>query len=229
MAFVKTGTTIVGLHYANGIILASDTRATSGPIVADKNCYKVHYITDQISACGAGTAADTDRVTLLASKEMTLFERKYNRKARIDHCVRLVKNHLHAYDGHIGAALIIGGYDDHGKHLVAVTPHGYTAKLHFATLGSGSLAAEGFLEKGFKENMSREEAIALAIDAVKAGILNDLYSGSNVDLCIIDDSGKTEVIRKALEVARKENTEKLSTYPRESLNIIEEEVYTYDE
>lgn len=41
---VKTGTTIVGLIYENGVILGADTRATEGPIVADKNCSKIHYL-----------------------------------------------------------------------------------------------------------------------------------------------------------------------------------------
>ncbi|KAJ1670004.1 proteasome core particle subunit beta 2, partial [Coemansia sp. RSA 25] len=40
----KTGTTIVGLIYKDGIVLGADTRATSGPIVADKNCEKIHYL-----------------------------------------------------------------------------------------------------------------------------------------------------------------------------------------
>lgn len=37
----STGTTIVGCLFADGIVLGADTRATSGPIVADKNCEKV--------------------------------------------------------------------------------------------------------------------------------------------------------------------------------------------
>ena len=40
-------------------MLGADTRATEGPIVADKNCEKIHYIADNIYCCGAGTAADT--------------------------------------------------------------------------------------------------------------------------------------------------------------------------
>ena len=32
----STGTTIVGCLYNGGVVLASDTRATQGPIVADK-------------------------------------------------------------------------------------------------------------------------------------------------------------------------------------------------
>lgn len=57
--FTKTGTTIVGLKFKDGIVLAADTRATAGTIVAEKNCQKIHYIADNIYCCGAGTAADT--------------------------------------------------------------------------------------------------------------------------------------------------------------------------
>jgi len=32
----STGTTIVGALYDGGVVIAADTRATSGPIVADK-------------------------------------------------------------------------------------------------------------------------------------------------------------------------------------------------
>lgn len=41
---VKTGTTIVGIIFKDGVILGADTRATEGPIVSDKNCSKIHYL-----------------------------------------------------------------------------------------------------------------------------------------------------------------------------------------
>lgn len=37
----STGTTIVGCVFDGGIVLGADTRATEGPIIADKNCEKV--------------------------------------------------------------------------------------------------------------------------------------------------------------------------------------------
>jgi hypothetical protein len=61
--FRKTGTTIVGLIFKDGVILGADTRATEGEIVCDKNCEKIHYLAPNISCCGAGTAADTENVT----------------------------------------------------------------------------------------------------------------------------------------------------------------------
>jgi 20S proteasome subunit beta 2 len=59
----KTGTTIAGVVYKDGVVLAADTRSTSGSTVADKNCEKIHYIAPNIYCCGAGTAADTMNVT----------------------------------------------------------------------------------------------------------------------------------------------------------------------
>ncbi len=44
----STGTTIVGVKFKDGVILGADTRATAGPIIADKNCEKIHYIAPNI-------------------------------------------------------------------------------------------------------------------------------------------------------------------------------------
>jgi 20S proteasome subunit beta 2 len=44
----KTGTTIVGIVYKDGVILGADTRATEDTIVSDKNCSKIHYLADNM-------------------------------------------------------------------------------------------------------------------------------------------------------------------------------------
>ena len=38
--------------------------------------------------------------------------------------------------------------------------------------------------------MSRENAVALVAKAIRAGIFNDLGSGSNVDICVIEADNK---------------------------------------
>nr|CAX70776.1 proteasome (prosome, macropain) subunit, beta type, 7 [Schistosoma japonicum] len=49
---VKTGTTICGVVFKNGIVLGADTRATEGNIVAEKNCSKIHRIADNMLLWG---------------------------------------------------------------------------------------------------------------------------------------------------------------------------------
>jgi len=52
-------------------------------------------------------------------------------------------------------------------------------------MGSGSLNAMAVFESGYKDNMTREEGIDLVTRAIRAGVYNDLGSGSNVDVCVI--------------------------------------------
>ncbi|WWC86244.1 uncharacterized protein L201_001117 [Kwoniella dendrophila CBS 6074] len=197
----STGTTIVGVIFGGGdsgeepgVCLGADTRATGGPIVADKNCEKIHYLTPQIRCCGAGTAADTEFVTNLISSNLELHALSQGRPARVVTAMTMLKQYLFRYQGHVGAHLVLGGVDSTGPQLFTVHAHGSTDKLPYVTMGSGSLAAMAVFESSFKENMKREEAIALVARAIRSGIFNDLGSGSNVDVAVITKNG-TEQLR----------------------------------
>ncbi|XP_044177101.1 proteasome subunit beta type-7-like [Acropora millepora] len=190
----KTGTTICGVVFKDGVILGADTRATEDTIVADKNCSKIHYIAPNIYCCGAGTAADTEYVTQLISSNIGLHSLSTGRQARIVTALRMLKQLLFRYQGYISAALVLGGVDLNGPTLHTVYPHGSTDKLPYVTMGSGSLAAMSVFESRYKPNMELEEAKKLVRDAIAAGIFNDLGSGSNIDLCVITKEG-TEYLR----------------------------------
>jgi len=185
----KTGTTISGVKYAEGIVLGADTRSTSGATVADKNCEKIHYIAPNIYCCGAGTAADTEALTGLIASNLKLHQLASRRESRTVTALTMLKTHLFKYQGHIGAALVLGGFDEGGAHLYTVYPHGSSDSLPFATMGSGSLAAMSVFESDYNDNMNEEEAKLLVARSIRAGIFNDLGSGSNVDLCVINKEG----------------------------------------
>lgn len=116
----KTGTTIVGVVYKDGVILGADTRATEGSIVADPDCLKIHYLAPNIYCCGAGTAADTEFVTQMVASELELHRLNTKRESRISQVEARLTSHLFKYQGHIGAALIVGGVDVNGPSLVII-------------------------------------------------------------------------------------------------------------
>jgi len=185
----KTGTTIVGLIYKDGVVISADTRATGGTIVMDKNVQKIHYLAPNIYCCGAGTAADCDFMTTMMSSQLELMRLNTGRQSRIGTAVTQFCQKLHRYQGYIGAALILGGVDVTGSNLVMVSPHGNCSYLPYTTMGSGSLAAMAIFEAKYKDDLSEAEAKALAIEAVEAGIFHDEGSGSNVDVCVITSKG----------------------------------------
>jgi 20S proteasome subunit beta 2 len=103
--------------------------------------------------------------------------------------------------------------------LAAIHPHGSIDIVSYSALGSGGLAAMGVLESRYPTRIRRRrrqqqqrkqdlianaddvsssssscmmtvaEGIRLAVDAARAGIDNDLGSGSQVDVCVIGPGG----------------------------------------
>jgi len=192
----KTGTTIVGVVYKDGIVLGADTRSTNDTTVADKNCEKIHYIAPNIYCCGAGTAADTEKTTELISSQMELLRMNTGGgQSRVVTACTLLKRMLFRHQGYVSAALVLGGVDANGPHLYQIYPHGSTGKLPYTTMGSGSLAAMAVFEADFRDDMGEDEAVKLVQRAILAGIFNDLGSGSNVDTCVIRADGSVKMGR----------------------------------
>ena len=231
----KTGTTIVGIYIdrlndegaaadetGSMIVLAADTRATAGRLVADKRADKIHALTPPNTsvaafACGAGTSADLDKITRQCYYTMQLKELEHSSIGQgasglggannpvaspiiFEALCQFLQDSLYEQGGQCGANLIVGGAANGKCHLRAIHPHGSMDRLEtFSALGSGGLAAMAVLENNYRRNMTREEAIALAKQAIMAGIDNDLGSGSQVDLCIIYSSGRVEQMRAAVQ------------------------------
>lgn len=108
---------------------------------------------------------------------------------------------------HFEVGLIMGGMDmqDEGKPRLFQFSEEFPCGIavHSCAMGSGMLAANSVLDSyqarsrvdyaGKKRVVlpSKGEAVRVVSKAVLAGIHNDLGSGSNVDICIIDTGGAT--------------------------------------
>lgn len=219
----STGTTIVGCLYSGGVVIGADTRATQGPIVADKNCEKLHYIAPQIWCAGAGTAADTEFTTNIISSNLELHSMSTGRTPRVVTVMTMLKQYLFRHQGHIGAYLVVAGVDPTGSHLFTVHAHGSTDKLPYVTMGSGSLAAMSVFERKWKKDLSREEAVELVSEAIESGIFNDLGSGSNVDVCVIT-AEKTTLMRNYRKPNPRGEKEKSYKFPRGTTRVLKEQI-----
>lgn len=242
--FTSTGTTIVGVSGPDYCILAADSRATAGTMVADKGCFKLHPLASNCAAAGAGTSADLDHLTracCYAARLMQQSTEHGNREHRIEvllhdereqrdssdddassfpsvvstsntppisvnQLCRYMVDRLYKQGGACGANLIVGGVYEGKSVLRAIHPHGSMDVVSYTALGSGGLAAMGVLESSYRGNISSrgsqsmtiDEAVALAVEAVKAGIDHDMGSGSQVDVCVIGPDGVAKYTRRIL-------------------------------
>ena len=150
---VKTGTTICGCVFKDGVVLGADTRATGGDIVSDKNCAKIHRMAPNMLCRGAGTAADCDKTTNMMASQLELHRLNTGRQARVCVATRLLKQYLFRYQGYVGTYLVLGGVDVTGPHLATIHAHGSTDKTPYTAMGSGMLAAMSGLETRWKPDM----------------------------------------------------------------------------
>ena len=129
----------------------------------------------------------------LISSQLELHRFATGRQPRVVAALTMLKQMLFRYQGHVSAALILGGVDIDGPHLHTVYPHGSTDTLPYVAMGSGSLAAMAVLERGYKRDLTEQEAIDLIKDSIRAGIFNDLGSGSNVNIRVIKKDSTTNL------------------------------------
>lgn len=123
--------------------------------------------------------------TQMIASQLELLRLNTGRVVPVRTANTLLKQMLFRYQGHISAALVLGGVDNTGPQLYCIHPHGSTFKGPYVTMGSGSLAAMSVFEARWKPDMSEEEGKKLVRDSIAAGVFNDLGSGSNIDLCVL--------------------------------------------
>jgi 20S proteasome subunit beta 2 len=194
-----------------------------------QNCEKLHYISPSIFCAGAGTAADTEFTTALISSSLELHSLSTGRSPRVVTVMTMLKQHLFRYQGHIGAYLVVAGVDPTGVGLFTVHAHGSTDKLPYVTMGSGSLAAMSIFETQWKNNCTREEAIKVCSDAIQAGIFNDLGSGSNVDVCVIEKGKPTQMMRNYIRPNERVNKERNYRFAKGTTAWLKEKIITKEQ
>ena len=131
----------------------------------------------------------------MIKRELELHRLNTHSQNRVQMASNRLSNHVFRYGGNVGAHCIVGGVDCKGPQLIEVSNDGHSKAGPFLTMGSGSLQAMGIFETDYRENMTQDEAQALCVRAIEAGIYCDEGSGSNVDVCIIKANNKVDYKR----------------------------------
>lgn len=136
---------------------------------------------------------------------------------------------LFRYQGHVGAYLILGGVDFYGPHLYTIHAHGSASKAPYTAMGSGSLAAIAVLENGWTQDMSEEDAKKLVRDAIAAGIINDMGSGSNIDLAVLKANDHIEYLRPYERLIPNGERRGNYKYPKGTTAVLSSHTYEIDD
>ena len=198
----KTGTTTVGLKSPDCVVLAADTRATVGNMIAAKEEQKVFSLTDNIAITIAGSVASIQMLLKQIRAQIKLRNIKTGREMTVKEVVNLLRNYVFGIIRTPSmipdvAHLLVGGVDQHGVHLYDIFPDGTLSEIDsYISSGSGSVFAFGVLESKYKNDLSKDDTLKLAEECVDVAIQRDSASGNGADVFDVDKDGVKQAVKK---------------------------------
>jgi proteasome beta subunit len=198
---MKTGTTTLGIVNADGVVLASEHRATIGNFVAHKEVQKVFKIDNNLGLTTAGLVGDAQIMARYLRAEVELYKLKRVSPMSVRSAATLTSNILRRGGGAYGfyyVGLIVGGYDREGGHVYSLDAAGGSISDNYVSVGSGSPYAYGVLEDHFEKDISLDDSINLAIRALNAAMKRDSASGDGMDIVTITKDGYVEVSQEEI-------------------------------
>ena len=180
-------TTTVGITCKDGIVFATERRATMGNLVAHKVAEKIFKIDDHIATTIAGSVGDAQSLMKVIGAEVSLYQMRNNDEISVKAAASLTANILRS--GPMYVQILLGGMDGDKPSIYSLDPAGGMIEDNYISTGSGSIVAYGVLEDRFKDDLSVEEGLELAIRAIRAASERDTYSGNGFLVAKVDKDG----------------------------------------
>lgn len=203
----KTGTTTVGMVCKDGVVIATEQRATMGTLIAHKTTKKLFKIDTHLALATAGLVGDVQILARYLNAEANLYRLKRETKMPVRGAATLMSNILNQrkfYPYYV--QLILGGYDSTGPYVYSLDAAGGAIPDKYTAAGSGSPYVFGVLEDHYKDDLTIDGGIDLAIRAIKAAKSRDSASGGKIDIAVITKEGFKEIHEEEVKSRR----EKLS-------------------
>lgn len=197
------GTTTVGLVCKDGLVMASERRATMGNFVASRRAKKIYQISDKVGLTTAGSVGDAQFLTRLMKVETYLYNIRKEQEPMVKSIATMVSNLLNStrYFPYL-VQLIIGGVDEKGPTVFSLDPvGGAIEEKDIVATGSGSMTAYGVLEDRYSSDLTVEQGVELVIRAVTSAMKRDSASGDGIDVVKITKDGYYQLSDEEVEQA----------------------------
>jgi len=166
-----------------------------GHLAYDEEVTKIYKITDNVALTIAGSVGDALALVRYLRSHAKLFEIERETKITPKAISTFVSNILNSNRFYpFLVQFIIGGVNDKPEVFDVDPSGGLLERKRFAVTGSGTELAMSNLDQNYKDGMTTEEGIRLAISAVKSSKKRDIYSGGvSVKVTVIDKNGIREL------------------------------------
>jgi len=165
-----------------------------GNLVAHKVTEKIFKIDDYLAATIAGSVADAQSLMKIMAAEISLYKMRNRENISVESASALAANLLHSSPAYVQT--LLGGVDKNGASIYSLDPAGGMIKDSYISTGSGSTFSYGVLEDRVKQNMTINEAVEVAIRAIKAATERDTFSGNGILVATVTKDKGFEMLPK---------------------------------
>lgn len=171
---VNRGSTTVGIRTNEHAILASYLKPTR-PLLDPAE--KIYQIDEHLGATGAGYIGDVmkliQELRVNSQKHRLTFDSPIDVKSVSED----LSSYLHQYTIYavrpLGASVIIAGKDPTGVQMYQVDPSGTYFRGSGFAIGAGSDRSIEVIQNGYRPNLSLDEGVKLAREAIKSATKDD--------------------------------------------------------
>jgi len=166
---VKRGAIAIGLQVKDGVVLAVEEK--SRDLQVEDITQKIFEVDDHIGIAAAGYIPDA-RVLVDNARFFSQSNKlTYDESVEVETVARHLADQSHQFTQYsgvrpFGVALIIAGVDRKGTRVFVTDPSGTYVPYAAVAIGGNSDEVTDFLEKNYKNEMSMDEIMSLAITAI---------------------------------------------------------------
>lgn len=171
LELVKRGSPIVGVRSKEGIVLAALEPKLS-KLAAPSNSKKIFKIDDHVGVAIAGLSPDA-RVLIREARIYSQSNKMtYDEAVDVEDLTSSVGDLLQRYTQNagvrpFGVSLLFGGVDEFRTSLIATDPSGSYRGYKATAIGRNSEKAKKVLTEQYRDEVTLDEAIGLAVEALK--------------------------------------------------------------
>ena len=167
---VKRGTPSIGVRTSEGVVLAVDKRSRSD-LMEPESIEKLHKVDDHVGIASAGHVADARQLIDFARRDAQVNRLRYEEPIGVEALTKDITDNIQQYTQvggarPFGAALLVGGVSDGEPRLFETDPSGTPNEWKAVAIGSDRMEIQELLEERWREDLTLDEGIELALAAL---------------------------------------------------------------
>ncbi len=203
---LKTGTSLVGIVCKGGVVLAADRKVTlGGQVVAHKDFYKIYQINGYLAVSISGQVSDAQVALRIIAAQLKLKELKSKKRPTVKEAANFIASlyfqtiRQPSMIPSIVGSIVAGYNGDGSSEIYSISPDGAINHIkNYDASGSGMMFIWGLLERQYKKDISIEQGVELAIEALKSSSERDTASGGGIDVFTITNEGIKQVVKQEI-------------------------------